>query len=307
VTVQEANSSTLGVEKKATDNTTNGIEVATRAKQVDTGSAAIGSMQTATSVALSMGTTTGNSVGNQTASVTYSDGSTAQVAIASADSAKEVATALDSLAGVSASGFNSISFGTISASATVSNLTFNLYTGDATTRSASYATTFANTIATTDSATFDAAFDEAMASAVASINSTNSDNDLEYDADTNTLSSLSGVDLGVDVVFGNSAGSTTNLATMTATNNSGKSTTIVGTADAAISVGSVSVYVEDNVSSITSTNPTGTVATQGGVFNIATASAAAAISTTTDGLADVSTGNNVAQQNLPLPERDQLR
>ncbi len=200
VNVTKATSDSLGIEKLDTLNTTKGIETATSGNAVDvTGGVSLsGTSASSTDVSTALGTL----VADQTLTITDSvTGGTSTVTIDKDNvtrDASSIASALNDIEGVSAEATNSVAFdisGTNFANATDGDtVTFDIKTGDTastTTQSSSISFTY-------NSNSFANDFNAALTSATSSINTANGDTDLSYDTGTNTITSSSGVNIGVE-------------------------------------------------------------------------------------------------------------
>jgi len=200
VSVSKATSDSLGIAKTNTENDIRGIEVATSRNAVDVTSTASG----ATATGASISAAAAKEISDQTVTVNDSAGA----AIGSVDinsttgtpkDAAAIAAALDAIDGVTATADNSVAFDIGASFLTDIEdgdvITFDISTGDtdhaATTQSASVDLTY-------NAASFATDFGAAMNSAVSTINSANSDSDLSFDSTTNTLSSTSGTNLGIE-------------------------------------------------------------------------------------------------------------
>jgi len=222
VSVGKATSDSLGIEKKTTDNSTLGIELATGEKSAAINNNALNSVY--------VGVATGgeaNLISDQGLTVTDSNNNTTAIAVgATGQDAAVIATQLDAVTGVTAFASNNATIDTSSLESSDNFkkgdvLTFNLTTGDVggTTQSEAISITY-------DPESFTADFDNAMNAAVDAINTASNNSDLSYDSDTNEIGSASGVNLGIDTFntenkaqytltgFDNVAG-TTNTLTMT--------------------------------------------------------------------------------------------
>ncbi len=195
VSIDQATSTNLGIEKVSTNNSTLGIEVATFQNSVAINSNALGVMST---TGTDVDTNIGSLIGDQTITVTQDGGASQTFDIAAASNnrdAASIATGLNLLDGVTASAVNTVAFDTSTTG--FSNLsegdivTFDLKFGDDTTASETVTVAYNSSSFTTD-------FNNAIQSAVGARNTTNGDSDLSYDESTQTLTSLTGVNIGVE-------------------------------------------------------------------------------------------------------------
>ena len=190
VTVAAATTDQLGINKVSSNNATNGIEMAATGYQVDMSADNIGSTSV---VDEDITSALGEEIGDQTITLNEPGDGTKTFDISAAAGnrdASQIAEGLDLLEGVSASATNSVEFGDTVTNATDGDtVTFSLTTKDGGTSSDVSVTYYA--------ATFKDDLDVAIADAADKINSTNKDSDLSYEASTNTLSSASGVNMGV--------------------------------------------------------------------------------------------------------------
>jgi len=201
VNVTKATSDTLGIEKLSSENNTHGIEMATKGKEVDVtgGVSASGTSIIESSASSAVGLL----VAAQTLTVTNSVTSEVQTVKigAGSDTARDAAaisTELNKLSGVTATATNSIAFDTtgsnLGATQNGDQLKFTIATGDPAATN-SQTTTFEVTY---NSSSFSSDFDAEMTAAATRINTTNENSDLSYDSGTKTLTSASGVNLGVE-------------------------------------------------------------------------------------------------------------
>jgi len=292
VTVAEANSDSLGVEKKNTDNTsTQGIEVATNSFDVSMSPLNLGIVAAAAADYTAGGA--GNTVGTQIATVNYTSGATAQTAdITAGDSAKDIAEALSTIDGVDAGATTSVTFSTLGTVNDGDTVSFDLVSYDSTDTQ----NTTVSIASTADGDIADSDFDDAMSTAVNAVNSLHGDTDLSYDSDSNTLSSVSGRNLVIDD-FANDDGSTDTVASTLGITGPNATSLTLTNKDTEIT-GTVSTIVDGSVSSITSNDPNNT--TDGGIFAIAAGGDPVAVTNNNNGTANVDGGNNVAAQNLTI-------
>ena len=198
VTINEATSSNLGVEKVSTLNNTKGIEVATSGLHVNNETAS-GSAATAATLTAAVAAVIPLTVA-QTETFTVTDtssGATQTVIIdATTRDAAEITSKLNALTGVSASATNSAGFDFSATNFDASDvLTFNLRIGDEVSPAISQAISV-----TYNEDTFDDDFNQAIKDAIGAINTGEGDSDLSYDAATKTISSERGVNIGLDTL-----------------------------------------------------------------------------------------------------------
>jgi len=201
VTIDEATSNTLGIQKVSTLNDTKGIENATSGQHANvtntpSGKAAEGLSLTAATAALIASpqiiTVTDQNTTDHIVTIDQTSATSAS------RDASDIASQLNAIPGVSSSATNSAQFDLSSIAIQDGDiLTFNLVTGDASaTGKPSYET---QTISIPySSATFNDAFDLAVKDALTAINTGATNSDLTYDTLTNTISSASGVNIGIE-------------------------------------------------------------------------------------------------------------
>ncbi len=200
VSIAEATSTNLGVEKVSTNNDILGIEVATFGNSVDvTGPKSLsGTSALSTDIPAALGTLVADQIVTVSNSTTGSSASITIDAASVSRDASAIAGALNNLPGVSASATNSVAFdlgGTNFASANEGDLiSFNLVTGDP--NSTATNTTPVSFVYKT--ATFTNDFNSNVSSAVTALNTANNNTDLSFDAATQTITSTTGVNLGMD-------------------------------------------------------------------------------------------------------------
>lgn len=268
VTIDEATSNNLGIEKVSTENDVKGIEAATSGFHAQIGSAsntslvdAGGSLTTATDLIASpqvftiTDTKTGG-VAVQTATVS-----------ATTRDAAEISSSLNKLTGVSASATNSAQF---DISGITGNISFDLIVGDVDETSKPASETQSISI-TFNANTFKDDFDQAIQDAITAMNTGASDSDLSYDASTKTISSARGVNIGIDTL----AGSAISF-----------DGTPVPIGDAAVKIGTYSIVLDDGFT-IGSDDAGDTFIVDGGTR-------------TPGAMPNTLAGNNVVAQNLTL-------
>lgn len=193
VSVTGATANTLGINKFDTTNTAEGIEVATTGFLVNTTGSALN-----TQVAgVDIDTAIGASIADQTISVIDSSGNV-QTAVVDAASqnrdAAGIASALNAMNGVSAfASENTAAFSVSAAPGGVQNgdeVTFTLATGDG-------GTSQAVSFTVQDTTNYVNEFNSAISTAVSAINTANNDTDLSYDATAQSITSTSGLNLGI--------------------------------------------------------------------------------------------------------------
>ena len=216
VSVGSATTDELGIQKLDTNNTSFGIEVAATVAQAATSATSFGQRLAGADVTTALAT----EFAAQTVTITDPDGTQNTVAVAVDDNrdAGQLAIALTAQDGVTATATNSAVFGnTIANAQDGDTVSFTLTTGDAEDTGAisfQYA-----------AATFDADLDSALNSAIGTINTANgNDGDLTYDAASNTLTSASGLNVGIEnftlqdnasLTFDNFTGTTGETISMT--------------------------------------------------------------------------------------------
>ena len=200
VTIDEATSTNLGIEKVSTLNNIKGIEVATSGVHAINGTADDETQQAATltaaldlaipSTPIAFDIIDTKPTPNTTETVII-DGTTRDAA--------EITSKINALTGVSASATNSADFDFSATNFTAGEkLSFKLTVGDidAQTTTTAYKTQAVSVIYNQD--TFDDDFNQAIKDAVTAINTGENDSDLSYDTATKTISSERGVNIGID-------------------------------------------------------------------------------------------------------------
>lgn len=214
VSVGAATTDELGIQKLDSNNTSFGIEVAATVAQAATSATSFGQRLAGADVTTALA----SEFAAQTVTITDPDGTQNTVAVAANRDAGELAIALTAQDGVTATATNSAVFGnTIANAQDGDTVSFTLTTGDGEDTGAisfQYA-----------AATFDSDLDGALNSAIGTINTANgNDGDLTYDAASNTLTSASGLNVGVEnftlqdnasLAFDNFAGTTGETISMT--------------------------------------------------------------------------------------------
>lgn len=191
VNVSGATADTIGINKVSSNNSTVGIEVATSGFSVATSTTAFNAAATNADVTTAVGTL----IANQTISV-IGPGGTTTVNVSAANNnrdAASLATALNSIDGVRATAeINSASFAATAAPTGVQNgdvISFDIIAGDGgTPETVSF---------TVNTATYQADFNNAVSTAVDNINLANGNTDLSYNSTTQTVSSATGRNIGV--------------------------------------------------------------------------------------------------------------
>jgi flagellin len=210
VNVAGATSDILSVSKMTTNNATQGAEVATSGTTADVNTAALGAAGSDADFDTALAALVGGTSGSpQTINVIDADAGVQSFTIGDTGTdatrdAASIAGALSGLTGVTASATNEAAF-TLNAphasAADGDRYEFDLITGD------SAQTTTVSFVVS--SSTFQNDFNSAVSSAVDAINTANNNTDLSYDSATKTITSASGVNIGVEdfQVYDNTAGS----------------------------------------------------------------------------------------------------
>jgi flagellin len=204
VTIGESTTSTLGIEKITTNNTSKGSAVASSGNNVDMNTQ-FNTSESNSTVALAIGelintqTITVTDTNNNNATQTYDISATNQ----NRDAAT-LAASLNQLNGVSAfADKNTATFGTGIPSGAQDGdvMSFTVTTGDG-----GPTASFSMTV---NSATYQEDFGTALQSTIDTINTNNGDSDLSYDSATNSITSAKGTNLGVEnfLVTDNARGS----------------------------------------------------------------------------------------------------
>ena len=210
VSVDAATTSELGIEKLSTNNTSFGIEVAATVAQAATSTTGFGVRLAGADVDAALETELETT---QTISITDPDGTVNTVAMAGIRDAGELATSLSGQTGITATATNSAAFGnTLSNTFDGDTVSFTLTTGDA-----------EDTVAVSfqyAAATFDTDLENELNTAIGTINGNNGDTDLTFDATSNTITSASGLNIGVEdfAVQENASLTVSNLSTGVAEN-----------------------------------------------------------------------------------------
>ena len=192
VNVSGATADTVGINKVSSNNATVGIEVATSGFSVDTSATAFNAAETNADVTSAVG----ELIADQTVSV-IGPGGTTNVTVSAANSNRDaaaLASALNSIDGVRATAdINSASFAATAAPTNAQNgdvVSFDIIAGDG---GAPETVSF-----TVNTATYQADFNNAVSTAIDNINSANGNTDLSYNSTTQTISSASGRNIGVE-------------------------------------------------------------------------------------------------------------
>ncbi len=197
VSIAEATSTNLGIEKVSTNNDSLGIEMATSSASATVNSNA---MNTTAVVNSSSQAALATLINTQTLTVLSPTGTTSgTLDLSSANNNRDasiIAKDLTAITGVNAIASNSAAFDltSLTSSADFSEgdvVSFTLTTGDGAGQSESISIIYSPTTFTTD-------FNTVLQTAVDSINTKNSNTDLSYDVTTKTISSTSGINLGID-------------------------------------------------------------------------------------------------------------
>jgi flagellin len=289
VSIDEANSNNLGIQKVSTLNIDKGIETATFGFHADVTNTASGRSVSDIDVTNAIGSLITTP---QTLTVTAPDLSQQSVTVpATGRDAAEITSQLNTLDGVTASATNTADFDITSLGLVVGDtLSFSLITGDRS--AAEIATPGYETQAISivfNSETFEDDFDQAIKDAVSNINLGESNTDLSYETLTNTLTSASGVNLGLEdfLVTGVSTGNTMIFSGVTLTEGSAT--------DSAVQIGAYSIILDEGFeiqSDVAGNTPAAT-----GLLN---ALVGADVVTSEASMADTSGGNFVAAQQLTL-------
>ena len=192
VNVSGATADTVGINKVSSQNASRGIEVATSGFSVDTSSTAFNAAAAEATATAALGTL----IADQTITVNGPSGATV-VTVSAANGnrdASEIATALNNINGVRATAEpNSASFA-VSAPPTNAHtndiVTFDLVTGDG-----DQSETVSITV---NAGTYSTDFNTAVQNAVDTINGNNGNTDLTYNSTTRTITSASGVNIGIE-------------------------------------------------------------------------------------------------------------
>ena len=213
VSIAEATSTNLGIEKVSTNNATLGVEMATSSDSAAVNNNAMNSSAVADTT---YEAAVSSLIGDQTLTITAPDTTTSTIAINAANDKRDaslIAKELTALTGVNAIASNSAAFdlSSLTNSPNFSDgdkVTFSFKTGDGSNGQSEAISIIYS------SATFTADFDSAIQTAVTSVNTKNNNTDLSYDASSKSISSVSGVNLGIESF------DTTDNATITIDNTS---------------------------------------------------------------------------------------
>lgn len=191
VGVTKATSDSLGIEKLETNNNVTGISVATTGNHTST---SITNLGTATTDADYAAAIVAQSLADQAITVTASDGTTTTVTLTKATDtdAATVAGKLDSAPGVTATASNSVQLGngTFTDMQDGDEVIFDITSGDGSnTETISF---------TYNQDTYTDDFDANVSTAVDKLNLKNVNSDLSYDSTSNSISSTSGANIGID-------------------------------------------------------------------------------------------------------------
>ncbi len=204
VSIGEATSSNLGIEKVSTNNAAVGIEVSTFGNSVDvTGGVSISGTSAATT---DVTTALGTLVSDQIVTVNNTNtGSSSSVTVGAAGTPRDasaIASALNNISGVSSSANNEVAFNISTTDGNFASTTggdivsFDIVVGDP---SGSATQTATETVSIRyNAASFTDDFNSAVAAATAVINTNLGNSDLSYDATTQTIQSASGTNLGIE-------------------------------------------------------------------------------------------------------------
>ena len=203
VNVEKVTSDSIGIEKLDTDNSAQGIELATSGFQVDLTGTSNGAVVAGTSAVDAANALTAA----QNITVTDANGGTqslkidSDISLASSEDASDIASNLNAMTGVTATASNKAAFDfSNTAIQDGDSLEFKIFTGDPS--DTDIKSGEEQTIKLTyNSTTFDNDFKSKMDTAVAAVNTANVgtslSSDLSYDATTKSIVSASGVSLSV--------------------------------------------------------------------------------------------------------------
>jgi len=200
VNVTKATSDSLGIEKLDTLNDAQGIEKATSGNAVDVTGGASASGTSAAKADLN--TALDSLIADQKLTVKDSaTGATSTVNISSTQTPRDAAaitSELNKIDGVYASASNSVTFGTSGTNFATAKfgdvIKFDIKTGD----TAAGSGTQSQSIEVTFSDNFDNDLSSALSTAADAINTSNGNTDLSFDSATQTLTSASGTNLGIE-------------------------------------------------------------------------------------------------------------
>jgi len=294
ITVAEANSSSLGVEKKNTDNSTQGIEVATSSHEVNMSTTNLGTAATPSDDWL----TIKNSIAAQNITVSYTSGVADQIVSTTVDdSAKVIAETLSGIDGVDASATTSATLNFTAADASTGD-TISLFFEQQSTNATPFNQEAISFAGDNDATIAESNFDTAIQNAVTNINSDLSNSDLSYDKDSNTITSASGLDLGFFSFRDDNTSGDNASAQISISGVQGAPVVINSTnaTDSTVVTGTITTVIDNSVSSITSN----TIDGSGGIFTIASAGEPATVSDNSNGTLNVAGGNNVTAQDLTI-------
>jgi len=198
VNIGKATSDSLGIEKTSTDNNVLGSSVATNGNYVSTHGDTFNESVAAVTYADALDATAlaGGTPADQTISITNPDGISADVVLASGDAtqldASSIASRLDAQNGVTASASNSVIIDSPAFDGVENGdeISFDITSGDGTVTETVHFSY--------NQDTYEEDFDSNMSTAVSNLNQTHANEDLSYDSSNNSLSSLSGTNLGMD-------------------------------------------------------------------------------------------------------------
>ena len=200
ISIDEATSSNLGIEKYSTLNNIKGIEVATSGQHADVNNTPSGQSAADTDLTTALGSL----IASQTLLITDQNGNTQTVivdptsAISASRDAASIASSLNALTGVSSSATNSAQVDLTSLAIQNGDvLSFDLVVGDV--DEAGKPAYKTQTISVPYEITkFDSDFDQAITDALTAINTGASDSDLSYDSISRTITSASGVNIAIE-------------------------------------------------------------------------------------------------------------
>jgi len=278
VTINEATSTNLGIEKVSTLNNVKGIEVATSGFHVVNDTASGNTQKGATltaAIAIAIPIT-----GADTEEFTVTDpnsGATQTVIIdATTRDVAEITSKMNALTGVSASATNSADFNFSATNFDPDDtLTFNLRVGDVVSPAIAYKSQAISVDYNKD--TFSDDFNQAIKDAVSAINTGEGNSDLSYNEATKTISSESGVNIGLEsLALDTSTGEIITFSGLDLTEE---------TDDSAVQIGTYSIVLDDGF----------TVATDNDAGNIIDG-----LDPTERAMSNTLSGNYTAAQNITL-------
>ena len=277
ISIADMTATGLGNNSVSNNNTTYGVDVATRKSLVNTlGANTVQDPQSAAN----------NGYDAQTLTVTDADGTTQAISVSANETSETTAGKLNALTGVDADGWNEINLHSFGKTAHADNATITVATDGQTLTVTLSASAYTDTAAAD---AVEAAYNAASSAVQAAMT-------MQRSGDVITFGNRTGDDF--DVVATGSANTTVTVDVSNSVGPAGATEALSGTAAADVST--VGGYVEvmlDADKTITSSLDSTT-----GLFNIA--NAGDAVVATNVGSADVSAGNNVAAQDLSITGPD---